>query len=187
MPAAEFKAHCLGLLDQVAEGREITIDQAGKAGRSPGPRDAPTVVLRLLEGTGAGARGHCPREVVPGVRRLAVKYLADTHVVVWWLTADKALPQSYKRLLDAAEARGPRIGVSAISLWEIAKLHERGRLLLENSLDQCLQDIEAGAAFEVLHLTGAIAGESSRLGPAFPRDPADQLIAATARCSVSSC
>ena len=34
----------------------------------------------------------------------------------------------------------------------------------------------------MLLLTGRIAAESTRLGSAFPNDPADQLIAATARC-----
>ena len=111
-----------------------------------------------------------------------MKQLADTHVVVWWLTADPSLPAAYKRLLDAAERRGPRIGVSAISLWEIAKLHERGRLILESSLAQCLEDVEAGAAFEIVPLTAEIAAESTRLAPPFPKDPADQIIAATARC-----
>lgn len=32
------------------------------------------------------------------------------------------------------------------------------------------------------HLACATAAESVRLGPEFPRDPADQIIAATARC-----
>jgi PIN domain nuclease of toxin-antitoxin system len=31
-------------------------------------------------------------------------------------------------------------------------------------------------------VTGRIAAESIRLGPTFPRDPADQIIGTTARC-----
>ena len=109
-------------------------------------------------------------------------YLADTHVVVWWHLASPELPATYRRLLQEAESRGPRVGVSAITLWEIAKLYERGRLRLNASLDQCLADVEGSAAFDVLPLTASVAAESLRLGPAYPRDPADQLIGATARC-----
>ena len=109
-------------------------------------------------------------------------YLADTHIVVWWHLGSPELPDPYRRLLEQAEARGPRIGVSAISLWEIAKLHERGRLQLSASLDQCLADVEGSPAFDVLPLTASIAAESLRLGPGYPRDPTDQLIGATARC-----
>jgi PIN domain nuclease of toxin-antitoxin system len=109
-------------------------------------------------------------------------YLADTHVVIWWHLASPELPAVYHKFLQEAESRGPRIGVSAISLWEIAKLYERGRLRLNASLDQCLADVENSAAFDVLPLNASVAAESLRLGPTYPRDPADQLIGATARC-----
>jgi PIN domain nuclease of toxin-antitoxin system len=85
-------------------------------------------------------------------------------------------------VLERAEHSGASVAVSAISLWEIAKLVERGRLTLSQSLDECLAQIESSAFFDVLPLTGRIAAESTRLGSAFPHDPADQLIAATARC-----
>jgi PIN domain nuclease of toxin-antitoxin system len=38
------------------------------------------------------------------------------------------------------------------------------------------------AQSQVLPITAKIAAESVRLGDEFPRDPADQIIAATARC-----
>ena len=72
--------------------------------------------------------------------------------------------------------------MSAITLWEIAKLAERGRLQANQTLDELLDSVESDAFLRVLPLTGRIVAESIRLGPSFPRDPADQLIAATARC-----
>lgn len=111
-----------------------------------------------------------------------MRHLVDTHVAVWWLFDDRRLPRSHRRVLQQAEKTGASIGLSAMSLWEIAKLVERGRLTLSQSLDECLAQIESSSFFGILPLTARIAAESVRLGAAFPSDPADQIIAATARC-----
>jgi PIN domain nuclease of toxin-antitoxin system len=111
-----------------------------------------------------------------------VRHIADTHVVVRWLVDDRKLSREHVRVLERCERTGERVAMSAISLWEIAKLVERGRLELRQSLDESLGHIEASALFEVLPLTSRIAIESTRLGRVFPTDPVDQIIAATARC-----
>ncbi len=73
------------------------------------------------------------------------------------------------------------LGVAAITLWEIAELCERGRLVLSTTLDALFEHIGDSARLTVIPLDGRVALESTRLGPNFHRDPADQLIAATAR------
>ena len=62
------------------------------------------------------------------------------------------------------------------------KLVERGRLELNQSLDECLEQLEGSAFVTILPLTARIAVESTRLGARFHADPIDQIIAATARC-----
>lgn len=111
-----------------------------------------------------------------------MKHLADTHVAVWWLFDDARLPRSHRRVLERAEAEGRSVALSAMSLWEIAKLTQRGRLRMSQSLDVCLDELESATCFTILPLTARIAAESTRLGAEFPTDPADQIIAATARC-----
>lgn len=111
-----------------------------------------------------------------------MRYALDTHVLIWWYADDRKLPRNYLRVLTQLEKAKARVGISAISIWEIAKLVERGRLRLNRSLDECLADIESSASIEVLPITARIAAESTRLGVRFPNDPADQLIASTARC-----
>jgi PIN domain nuclease of toxin-antitoxin system len=111
-----------------------------------------------------------------------VKYLLDTHVVIWWLMDDRKLPKEHARLLDRSERSGTTVGLSAISLWEIAKLVERGRLELTQSVDDSLEQLETSAFITILPLTGRVAIESTRLGARFHSDPIDQVIAATARC-----
>ncbi len=107
--------------------------------------------------------------------------LVDTHVLVWWYLDAPKLPERYRVALDGLKPAGPA-HVSAISLWEIAKLVERGRMQLAASLDELLGQVESDPLFEVIPISARIAAESTRLGTSFPRDPADQLIAATARC-----
>lgn len=108
--------------------------------------------------------------------------LLDTHILVWWCLDAPELPAAYRSALERLERERKVAGVSAISLWEIAKHTERGKLRLTLALDELLHQIESDPLFTVLPITGKIAAESTRLGPSFPRDPADQLIAATARC-----
>jgi PIN domain nuclease of toxin-antitoxin system len=114
-------------------------------------------------------------------RQATVKCLLDTHVVVRWHLDSPKLARTHRRILRDTEKRKLRVGVSAISLWEIAKLVQTRRLSLARSLDECLASIETSPFVDVLPLTAAIAVESIALGADAPRDPADQLIIATAR------
>ncbi len=111
-----------------------------------------------------------------------MKFLLDTHVLVWWLFDDRRLTKDHRRLLAASEKRGEPVAVSAMSLWEIAKLASRGRIDIDGPIDELLDQVESSSRLAVLPLSARIATDSTRLGVAFPADPVDQLIAATARC-----
>lgn len=111
-----------------------------------------------------------------------MKYLLDTHIVLWWWVDDRKLPKEHAKLIERSERSGTSVGLSAISLWEIAKLVERGRFKLARSIDDSLEQLETSALITVLPLSGRVAIESTRLGARFHADPIDQIIAATARC-----
>ena len=72
-------------------------------------------------------------------------------------------------------------GVSVISCWEVAKLVEVGRLELSVPVTQWIERALALPGIQLLPLTPEIAIASSQLPGEFHRDPADQLIVATAR------
>lgn len=110
-----------------------------------------------------------------------MKLLLDTHVLLWWLEDVDRLTREQKSRLDRAESAGERIGLSAISLWEIAKLVEKGRVRVKTSVDTLLHDLEIHPRLFICPLTASIALESTRLGSAVPSDPSDQIIVATAR------
>lgn len=102
----------------------------------------------------------------------------DTHIWVWWVHGDSSLPDSARTLLDASEKDG--IAVSAISCWEVSKLVERGRLILPCPVLNWLRQALAYPGVRLIELSPQICVESTRLPGIFHRDPADQIIVATA-------
>ncbi len=111
-----------------------------------------------------------------------VKYLLDTHILVWWFLDHPDLPKKYAELLDSLESQANEVSVSVISLWEIAKLVQRGKITASISIDDWLAQLESDPWIQIIPLESKIISESMRLPETFPSDPADQIIAATARC-----
>lgn len=103
----------------------------------------------------------------------------DTHIWIWWVHDDAQLPVNYKTYIQGEEANS--LGVSMISLWEVAKLVEGGRLTLPVSVQDWLDQAMNYPGIRVLELTPEIIVDSTQLPGTFHRDPADQLIVATAR------
>jgi len=99
--------------------------------------------------------------------------LLDTHVWLWWINQNEQLSIKHQTLISQAE----NVYFSSISCWEIAMLHQRGRIELATPLKDWLQI--ALQAINCLPLTEAIATKSALL--AFHhRDPADRFIISTA-------
>lgn len=103
----------------------------------------------------------------------------DTHIWVWWVHGDSQLSQAHQEKLQKNEAEG--LGISIISCWEVAKLVEHGRLVLPVAVEEWIAQALSYPGVQLLDLTPRIAVESTQLPPPFHRDPADQIIVATAR------
>ncbi len=106
--------------------------------------------------------------------------LLDTHVLLW-LAAEPA------RLSKAASAairralRSGGIAIASISLWEIAALFARGRLRSRGTTEAALEAILAATGASLREITPTIASLATQFPADFSPDPADRLIAATAR------
>ena len=98
---------------------------------------------------------------------------------VWWVDGSQRLKPAQRKHLEAHEATG--LGVSVISCWEVAKLVELKRLELRFPVAGWIQQALAYPGVRMLYLTPRIAVESTQLRGTFHRDPADQIIVATAR------
>lgn len=103
----------------------------------------------------------------------------DTHVWIWHVQGDSRLTADYVAVIQQYEPIG--IGVSAISLWEVAKAVERGRLSLSLPVEDWLTLALTYPGIRLLSLTPRIVAESTQLPGSFHKDPADQIITATAR------
>ena len=105
--------------------------------------------------------------------------ILDTHIWIWWVDGDLELSQSCYDFISEHEADG--LGVCAISCWETAKLVELGRLPLPLPVGEWLAKALAYPGILLLPLLPDVAVESTQLPGTFHRDPADQIIVATAR------
>lgn len=106
-----------------------------------------------------------------------MNYLLDTNAWLRGATDPDSLPKEVRQILSRTDVS---FGLSAISLWEVGKKHQLGRLELRRELGAWLQEA-VSAQICVLPLTPEIITEAMRL-PDFPNhDPADELIVATAR------
>lgn len=103
----------------------------------------------------------------------------DTHIWIWLVTKDVRLTSPIKAIIEDHIDTG--LGLSVISCWEVAKLAERGRISFSIPLSEWMMQALAYPGIHVLALTPEIAIESTELPGNFHRDPADQIIVATAR------
>lgn len=91
----------------------------------------------------------------------------DTHVLVYALSGN--VTEHERRLLS-----GDAWSISAIVLWELAKLVQLGRIVLDIEAAEFTRVI---SALHVWPLDLAVCRQSTRLD--FASDPADEIIAAT--------
>ena len=110
--------------------------------------------------------------------------LLDTHVLFWLVAAPTRLSRPAARAIAAA-VRAGELAISDISLWELAALIEAGRIHVEGSSERFLARIADRSDLTVVPISPEIAVLAARFPRDFPGDPADRLIAATARaCAV---
>jgi PIN domain nuclease of toxin-antitoxin system len=104
----------------------------------------------------------------------------DTHVLVWWAGDErKRLSREAVRALRQHGRRNELL-VSSISFFEIVTLERRGRLRFSMPVTEWLANVRRLPEYRLEPLTYDIAERAGQFGDAFPGDPADRLIAATA-------
>lgn len=112
-----------------------------------------------------------------------MKYLLDTQAWLWAALDHPRLSRRARAALNAVSAQ-ERVGLAAISLKEAAWHLARGRVVVDERFGPWALWLRRAASaphLDVLPLTVDVAIESEQLGDSFPTDPADCLIAATAR------
>jgi PIN domain nuclease of toxin-antitoxin system len=103
--------------------------------------------------------------------------LLDTQVLLWLLYGDSRLGRQARQVIDDALADG-RAAVSAITFWEVAMLHARGRITLQADIGSWRDSLIEEGLIEI-PVDGGIAVRAGLLQDIHD-DPADRLIVATA-------
>jgi PIN domain nuclease of toxin-antitoxin system len=98
--------------------------------------------------------------------------LLDTHALLWWATADKALSRKVKRLI---EDEATAVFVSAASAWEIATKVRLGKLQWAGQ--GSVEAYCSSQRFQLLPISFAH-GERAGSWPQAHGDPFDRMLAA---------
>ncbi|MGZ8363798.1 MAG: type II toxin-antitoxin system VapC family toxin [Caulobacteraceae bacterium] len=115
-----------------------------------------------------------------GRRTLSIApILLDTCAAIW-TTEDAPLSESAKDAIAECESLGLPVFVSPITAWEVGLLVSRGRVALATDPKSWFRGLlEVGV--QLTDLTPDIFLDSSFLPSSNLRDPADRILAATAR------
>ena len=100
--------------------------------------------------------------------------LLDTHVLQWWSAEPDRLSRPAVRAIEQSD----ELAVAAITWFELGWLAGRGRIVVGVPIRSWLEQL--ASEVPTLGITPAIADTAVHLPPAFPGDPADRLIWATA-------
>jgi PIN domain nuclease of toxin-antitoxin system len=106
--------------------------------------------------------------------------LLDTCAVIWAAEGEE-LAEVARTALDQAHEQGLPVYVSPMSAWEIGLLAARGRLSLPLKPQLWFQRLLDVPNVRLAEISPDLLIASSFLPGVPPRDPADRIIAATAR------
>lgn len=108
-----------------------------------------------------------------------VRLVADTHAIVWRLTAPAKLGRAAQRAFEAADSGRWLCCLPAIVLVEVALLRERGRIGVRP--EDVLRAVQGRRGYAVLALDAEQSLEFSALVGI--KDPMDRMVLAAARVS----
>jgi PIN domain nuclease of toxin-antitoxin system len=105
--------------------------------------------------------------------------LLDTHAWIWLLSSPHKLSSHAKEHIDSAVVN-QQVYVSSISVWEMAMLVNKGRLLLTMHAEDWIDTAEKLPFLHFVPIDNGIAFQSVNLPGNIHNDPADRIIVATA-------
>lgn len=106
--------------------------------------------------------------------------LLDSHVFVWLANGEPGFSSDARALIRSAYD-ADALFLSPISVWEIALKASRGQLQFDRPLRPWMQESLRSARVQLVPVTTEIALDCAELPADFHGDPADRLIASTAR------
>lgn len=114
------------------------------------------------------------------VRSAGPMILLDTHAWLWLCLEPRRLSTAAARAVRGAVSAGG-LAIASITLWEVAMMVARGRVIPQATPEAWLSALIDRSGVIVKEITPGVATLATHFPGDFPADPADRLIAATAR------
>ena len=102
-----------------------------------------------------------------------MKYLLDTHILIWWAEDNKKLKPQYKEIIADGENM---IFVSVVSVWEVIIKTKLKKIRLKTSIDKIINKYD----FQVLDIKLDHVLELNKLKD-YHKDPFDRLLITQSR------
>ena len=102
-----------------------------------------------------------------------MRYLLDTHTLIWLITAPEKLSLKARNIFADSNSR---IHVSAISFWEVSLKFAIGKLELIGGDAQDLFNECSKLGFKTISLNSEICASFSHLKSVYHRDPFDRML-----------
>jgi PIN domain nuclease of toxin-antitoxin system len=102
-----------------------------------------------------------------------MKYILDTHVLLWILTNPKEISDNVKTLI---ENPNNEILVSAVSFWEISLKFSIGKLALENYIPEDFYQASLKMGFNLIPIKPETTQNFHHLNSFYHRDPFDRML-----------
>ena len=106
--------------------------------------------------------------------------LLDTCAAIW-ISEDQPLASEALAAIERSHRRGELIYVSPITAWEVGLLVSRGKLTSPMSPQRWFERLLDAPGVRLADMSPEVLIASSFLPGTSPRDPADRIMAATAR------
>ena len=106
--------------------------------------------------------------------------VADTHAVIWYLSADRRLSTPAKEQIDIASQDENQIAISSITLIEMVYLIEKGRIPAGRFTELAAVVSEFTSVFVEIPVDLNIARSLTRVDASLVPDMPDRILAATA-------
>ena len=107
-------------------------------------------------------------------------YLIDTHVWFWLLFDTPDLTKAHRESLAQWQSSG-QLYLSAISAWEAAQKRNKGKLDLDGDIEDWVEASTSPGRLRLINLTVPDLVAANGLPGDIHGDPADRILAATAR------
>ncbi len=108
----------------------------------------------------------------------------DTHTFAWLMLTPKQLSPAATSAIRAALGSGG-IAIASVTVWELAVMVTRGRLVPNGMPEAWLAELLARSGVVVKEITPAIATLAAQFPEPFPGDPADRWSRATVDCAAA--